>query len=331
MTIFQLLKKTATLKIGIVGDLMLDSYWHGNVQRLSPEAPVPIVNLNQIEHRVGGAGNVALNCQAFGTKVTLFSVTGKDEQSNILLQQLKSNKINVTHVLQIAERKTTQKIRILAHKHQITRIDYEDTDDINIIQEKLLLKKITGYIKKEKPHLFILQDYNKGVLTANLIKKIIQICNEFQVFSIADPKINNFFEFKQVTIFKPNLKEALNGVGINKYIPINLESLSVIHEKIHTQLSQQISIITLSEHGLFYQSKNQKNIIPTAALNVADVSGAGDTVVALVGIFYATTQNIKLACQLANIGAGIVCSELGTSIINLEKFIQKAQNIFKKK
>ncbi|MCX8474090.1 MAG: PfkB family carbohydrate kinase [Sediminibacterium sp.] len=331
MTLTQLLHNASTLKIGIVGDLMLDTYWQGSVNRLSPEAPVPIVNLQKIEHRAGGSGNVALNCQAFGAKVTLFSLIGKDEQGLIIQEVLKSKNINIKNVLAIEHRKTTQKTRILAQHQQITRIDYEDTEEIGQIHEKLLVKKINEYVRKERPQLFILQDYNKGVLTASLIKQVIDICNRFQVVSIADPKIVNFFEYKHVTIFKPNLKEALNGVGIKKIPPINLENLASIHKKIHQHLQHQISIITLSEHGLFFQSEKQKKIIPTSALTVSDVSGAGDTVVALVGIFYVISRNIKLSCQLANIGAGIVCSELGTSVINKEIFIKKAKNVLKEK
>ena len=302
-------------KIGVVGDIMLDTYWWGSVDRISPEAPVPIVSLQRKETRVGGAANVALNLCALGAPTTLFAVIGKDAEGKELNTLLKQSGINTNHIHESETRVTTNKVRIMGRNQQMMRLDHEHTNDINEAETEKLLESFYAYVDTEKPSLIILEDYNKGVLNEKVIKSVIEYCNSKGIPTSVDPKQKNFLAFKGCTIFKPNLKEVKEGLKME--IPtVNLSQLTNVDTALRNHLQHQISFITLSEHGVYYGGAEGHKLIPTHIRNIADVSGAGDTVIAVASLTYASTKNMDLAAELANIAGGLVCELVGTAPIN---------------
>lgn len=314
------------MKVAVIGDVMLDTYWWGNVERISPEAPVPVVAVDKKEKRIGGAGNVALNVQALGATVALLTILGNDEDGVQLRQLLQEKNIDTRFILESKKRITTNKIRIISRNQQMMRLDAEHTDDIDETDETKLQNQIEKYILSEKPDVVILEDYNKGILTKNIIESTIALCNKNNIPITVDPKRKNFFSYKSATLFKPNLHEVFTSLNL---IPgeISVDFLSEIHSKLKENLNHSISMITLSEKGIFYQENNNKNIIPSHRRNIADVSGAGDTVIAVASLIYASSKNIQLATEVANIAGGIVCEEVGTAAINKEKLLEECKEL----
>ena len=311
----QLFEGFATTKIGVVGDIMLDTYWWGGVDRISPEAPVPIVSLQRKEIRVGGAANVALNLGSLGAPTTLFAVIGKDTEGADLQQLLKKQGINTNYVIATDTRVTTNKVRVMGRNQQMMRLDHENTHDINQEESKALLDNFYAYVEKEQPSLIILEDYNKGVLTPVIIEAIIAYCNQKGIPTAVDPKQKNFLAYKNCTLFKPNLKEVKEGLKIE--VPtIDLAHMQKVHQALHAALDHSISFITLSEHGVYYAQENKQQLIPTHIRNIADVSGAGDTVIAVASLVYAYSKDMALAAEIANIAGGLVCELVGTAPID---------------
>ena len=322
MNFTNLFQEFRNIKIAVIGDVMLDTYWWGNVNRISPEAPVPIVALQKNELRLGGAANVALNLVALQANTTAISVIGNDVEGNTLKQLLEKENISTKYIVQSSKRITTNKIRILSRNQQMMRLDAEITTDLDNETEQILLTNIEKYIVEEKPQVIILQDYNKGVLTQNIITKTIALCKQHNVVTTVDPKCKNFFSYVGVNIFKPNLAEVKEGLNV-LLDDINENVLQDIHQQLQQKLQHQISFITLSEKGVFYNDDNEHKIIKTHIRNIADVSGAGDTVITVASLVYATTKNMLLAAEMANIAGGLVCEEVGTAAINKDKLLSE--------
>ena len=316
----------ANLKVAVVGDVMLDTYWWGNVDRISPEAPVPVVALDHKELRIGGGGNVALNTVALGAPTVLFSVIGNDEDGKTLLSLLEKNNVQTSYIISSNDRITTNKTRIISRNQHMMRLDAEMTKDITTKEQELLLKNFKTFIEKEKPAVVIFEDYNKGVLTEYGIEKMIALCIENNIITTVDPKRKNFFAYKGVTIFKPNLKEVKDGLNV-LIDDVNEVFLQDIHQQLESRLHHTISLITLSEKGVFYQQGSHGGILPTFVRSIADVSGAGDTVIAVASLVYAATSNIELAANLSNMAGGMVCEEVGTVAINKEKLLGECKEL----
>jgi rfaE bifunctional protein kinase chain/domain len=312
------------IKVGVIGDVMLDTYLWGHVERISPEAPVPVVALDKKELRMGGAGNVALNLVSLGAQVSIVSTTGLDDDGRSLKELFESKGINTDYLLQSTKRITTNKARIISRNQQMMRLDSEITKDLDAVDEKALLNNIRSYIDKEKPAIIIFEDYNKGVLTESLISDVIAICREHKVVTAVDPKRKNFFSYKDVDIFKPNLKEVKDGLNL-LLEEVNKETLNDIHEQLHAQLNHRISFITLSEKGVFYQDADNAKIVPSHIRSIADVSGAGDTVIAVASLIYAATGRVDMMAEVANIAGGLVCEEVGTAAIDKSKLLQECK------
>jgi rfaE bifunctional protein kinase chain/domain len=314
------------LKVAVVGDVMLDTYWWGNVERISPEAPVPIVALKKKDYRIGGAGNVALNTVALNASTTLFSIIGNDTEGEQLIQLLKEGNINTDDLIKSTDRITTSKTRVMSRNQQMMRLDSETTKDITQAEQEELLQKFTTYVEAQNPSVVILEDYNKGILSETVITQILAICKSKNIVTTVDPKRKNFFSYKGATIFKPNLKEikdALNMVTID----ISQQSLESIHQQLNQHLQHKISLITLSESGIFYGDGTSSTILPTHIRNIADVSGAGDTVIAVASLVYASTNDIHLASSIANIAGGLVCEEVGTVSISKKELIEECKKL----
>ena len=322
MKLDNLFQKFCDIKIAVIGDVMLDTYWWGNVNRISPEAPVPIVALQKKELRLGGAANVALNLVALSANTSIISVIGKDTEGEKLQTLLQEQNINTTYIHQAADRITTNKTRVISRNQQMMRLDAEITTDVRGETETILLNNIEKYIATEKPQIIIFEDYNKGVLTQNIIVKTISLCKQNNILTAVDPKRKNFFTYVGVDIFKPNISEVKEGLNV-LLDDINRTILQDIHQQLKQKLQHNISFITLSEKGVFYNDENHSNIIPTHIRSIADVSGAGDTVIAVASLVYASTKNMHLAADIANIAGGLVCEEVGTAAINKEKLLKE--------
>ncbi len=322
----KLFRKFSEIKAGVIGDVMLDTYWWGNVERISPEAPVPIVALKKKEHRLGGAANVALNVKSLGARVSMFSLIGNDEDGQTLEKLFKEQEISTEYLLKSNKRITTSKSRIISRNQQMLRLDAEIVKDLDPADEQRLIDAVTRYVEQEQPHVMIFEDYNKGVLTQNVINEVIKICTAKGVTTTVDPKRKNFFSFKGATVFKPNLKEvreALNIIDENMELPV----MEHIHSQLKERLEHKVSFITLSEHGVFYQDGSNGAIVPAHIRNIADVSGAGDTVIAVASLVYAATKNTALMAEVANLAGGIVCEEVGTVAINKEKLLEECNGL----
>jgi D-glycero-beta-D-manno-heptose-7-phosphate kinase len=311
----ELFKSFSSVKIGVIGDVMLDTYWWGNVERISPEAPVPVVTVNKREYRIGGAGNVALNLASLGTPVSVFSVVGDDDDGLILTGLLNEKKIDTSFLLKSANRITTNKIRVISRNQQMLRLDSETQVPLDHEQEQNLILQVERFIHEQKPAAIIFEDYNKGVLTEKIIYKLIDVCKKNSIITAVDPKRKHFFEYREVDIFKPNLKEAREALNL-LIDEVNENALTLIHQKLKAELNHRISFITLSEKGVFYEEGQESHIVPSHIRSVADVSGAGDTVIAVATLIYALTRNTRMMAEIANLAGGLVCESVGTVAID---------------
>ena len=312
------------LKVGVIGDVMLDTYMWGKVERISPEAPVPVVSLDKKEYRIGGAGNVALNCHSLGSQIFILSVIGDDTDGLLLEELFNENMIDTSYLVKNPSRITTNKIRIISRNQQMMRLDAEITSDLDRKNEDALLQKIRLFIQTNDPDVIIFEDYNKGVLTERIIREVITLCKDAGVITAVDPKRKNFFSYKYADIFKPNLIEVKEGLNL-LFDEINNSLLSKIHLELKNVLDHKISFITLSDKGVFYQVDGSASIIPSHLRNIADVSGAGDTVIAVAALVYTATQNVHLMAEIANIAGGLVCEEVGTVAIDKIKLQRECE------
>ena len=320
----QLFEKFSSIKVGVVGDAMLDSYVWGEVERISPEAPVPIVTLKKKEHRIGGAGNVALNIQSLGAKPYIISVTGDDAEADMLNALFSEQEIDHNYCIRSKRRITTNKTRIISRNQQMMRLDSEITNDLEEEDQQRFIELFEEFVINEKPDIVILEDYNKGVLTETVIRFVISICRKAGVITAVDPKRKNFFEYKHVDIFKPNLKEIKEALNFLFREP-NILLLKDAHSQLYHLLHHKVSLVTLSEKGIFYQEGEHSAIIPSHLRNVADVSGAGDTVIAVASLVYGVSRNVHLMAEIANIAGGLVCEQVGTAAIDRQKLLHECE------
>ena len=309
-------------KIAVIGDMMLDGYFWGDVKRVSPEAPVPVLEVEEEFFRFGGAANVALNISTLGGIPFPIGVIGYDNSGSVFKALLNEFNINNSGIITDDSRPTTTKTRVIAGSQHVVRIDKECKDYLNVkIQNQLL-----GYFESIISTLdaIILQDYNKGVLSEDLIKKIIDIANEKNVLITVDPKFDNFFAYKNVTVFKPNRKEAEEKFGIKI---TSSKDVSYAGSKLLEKLEAKYLLLTLGEEGIavFEKGKEEKRM-PTKARNVADVSGAGDSVISTLTLSLAAEANILEASYLANYAGGLVCEEVGIVPIDKEKLFSTVSN-----
>ncbi len=302
-------------RIAIIGDMMLDIYYWGDVKRISPEAPVPVLEVEDEMFRFGGAANCALNIAKLGGQPEPVGVIGYDNFGAIFNSLLAEANIPCHGIFEDDQRPTTAKTRVIADSQHIVRIDKESKTTINASMQKKILDYLKSIIKSVDG--IILQDYNKGVLSESLIKQIIKLANKNKKLITVDPKFNNFFSYKNVTVFKPNRKEAEDVLGMK----IKTDSdITYAGNELLKRLDAKNILLTLGEGGIavFEKGKPEKRM-PTKARKVADVSGAGDTVISTLTISLAAGANIIEASYLANYAGGIVCEEVGIVPIELDK------------
>lgn len=325
-TMKDIFEEFTKVNVLIVGDVMIDRYLVGEVGRISPEAPVPVVDLKKRDNRLGGAANVALNIKALGATPFLCSVIGQDESAVIFRNLLKTENLSDEGILSDSSRITTVKTRVLAKSQQLLRFDEEITDDINDATRNIFFKKIIQIIKNQKINVVLFQDYNKGVLSKDLITTLIDYCNQHDIPTTVDPKRKNFFSYKNITLFKPNLKEVSEALDYYPN-PDKTDTLQTAAKMLNERLNNTLTLITLSEKGMYLDNHAQSIIIPTQPRNIADVCGAGDTVISVAALGLALSFDIKETVILANLAGGIVCESVGVVPVNREKLMVEYQKL----
>jgi len=312
-------------KILIIGDIMLDSYFFGNVERISPEAPVPIVDIINKENKLGGAANVASNIKNLGGTPILCSVIGKDQNGEILLSLLKEQDILINYIYQSKNRITTNKTRIIGNNHQILRIDEEIKEDLKEDSDKFISLVISA-IASEKVDCILFQDYDKGVLNKNIINIIIEKANLLNTSILVDPKKKNFNYYKNIELFKPNFKEFKESINLN--ISDKNELLKKGSIILHNR-GINIIFITLSENGIFISYKKEKKIIskivPTTSRNIVDPSGCGDSVISVVSMLI-NDIDIEEITKISNLAGGIACEKVGVVSIDKNRLLKEYYN-----
>ncbi len=302
-----ILHRFRSKRIAIVGDLMLDKYVWGSVARISPEAPVPVVEIDNETERLGGAANVANNVKSLGGQPLLIGVIGKDENGKRIKNILERQECSAEGLVVDESRPTTVKTRVIAHNQHVVRIDQEQKKEIS----EDVRKKIVAIIEKNIASLdgVIIEDYNKGVVVAALIRQIVGLAKQHGKIVTVDPKFNNFFEYKNVSVFKPNKKEIEEALGRKLTTEADIVASG---KEVLQRLDADNVLLTRGEHGMTIIEKNSAvTHIPTQARNVADVSGAGDTVIATLTMAMASGLPVGDAAVLANYAAGVVCGEVG--------------------
>lgn len=315
-------------KIMIVGDMMLDIYMKGKVERISPEAPVPIVAVTETFSRLGGAANVAQNLKTLGSEPILCSIVGNDEKANELLNAMTEQNMIVDGIIKSDERITTRKVRIISNNAQMLRVDTEDTFDLTEKEYRLLMDRVNDIINKENIDGIILQDYNKGVLTEKVIRDVIALANEKNIPVGVDPKKKNFLAYQNVTFFKPNLKELREGLDIGSKDD-SIEEIVKAVDRLQAELKCRYIMTTLSERGVLIKDYNTNTYhhIPAHIRKIADVSGAGDTVLSVAILCMVCQQDAYNIAALSNLAGGIVCEELGAVPINRERLLEESKKI----
>jgi rfaE bifunctional protein kinase chain/domain len=303
----EILKAMKGKKIAVLGDLMLDKYIWGSVQRISPEAPVPVVETEKEQARLGGAANVAKNIQALGGQPILLGVVGKDSGGASLRELVRENNFEESGIVVDPARPTTVKTRIIAHEQHVARIDHESKAEISTEIEDRILRIVESQIKKLDA--IIIEDYNKGMITRRLISRVIALANRSQTIVNIDPKFNNFFEYKNVTVFKPNRAESEQALGAR--ILSEVDSIKAGKEMLRRLKAKNV-LLTLGASGMtLFREHGAPIHVATKARSVADVSGAGDTVIATLTLAMAADASVLEAAALANYAGGIVCASIG--------------------
>ena len=322
----KLFDEFSRLTLMIIGDVMVDSYLWGKVERISPEAPIPIVALKKRENRMGGAANVAMNVKALGAKPILCSVIGNDDKGDTFLSLLKREKVDSYGIIRSPRRITTTKFRIFGNNTQMLRVDEEIENDLLEPDRNTLLVNIEKILSEEKIDCIIFQDYNKGVITPLLIRVVVAKARQKDIPVSVDPKRKNFDSFTGVTLFKPNIKELRDGMKTDIH-PLHREELMQTAQALRAKLNCEYVLTTLSEHGVLISLKekvDEKNIfIPAHLRSIADVSGAGDTVISVASLCLALKRSPYEIAYISNLAGGLVCEEVGVVPVNKEKLLKE--------
>lgn len=303
---------------------MVDAYIWGTVNRISPEAPVPVVTVIKKEIRLGGAANVALNLCALGATPILCTVIGKDAAGKQFFETMNNNNLMVEGIMESDDRVTTVKTRVIGSSQQMLRID--DETDKNLSSSATFCGMIESILHRESINAIIIEDYDKGVITPELITRITAVAKEKNIPVAADPKKKNFLLYKGVTLFKPNLRELKEGLKLDS----ESTNMQLLQKKIAAFRQKQnikILLLTLSDKGIYFSSDNGSALIPAHVRNIADVSGAGDTVISVAALCLALGLPAKTMAELANLAGGLVCENVGVVPVTKEELINKWKEI----
>ena len=329
-SISQLFSGFSKLNALVIGDVMVDSYIWGNVNRISPEAPVPIVEVKKRENRLGGAANVGLNLKALGATPILCSVIGTDQRGDDFIGLLKKEGLPLDGIIKCNDRITTTKFRVIGNNAQLLRVDEETTSMLTEKQHQQLWHKIENLLDENNIHVVVFQDYDKGVISQKLIKQVVKKANEKSIPVVVDPKKSNFLHYKNVTLFKPNLKEIKEGLNL-EFSDTSDVDIELAVSKLQDELNAQIVLNTLSSKGVFISWRivagYESMLIPAHIRNIADVSGAGDTVISVAALCMAQNTAPPVMAAIANLAGGLVCEEVGVVSVNKEKLQNEVNRV----
>jgi rfaE bifunctional protein kinase chain/domain len=314
------------LNVLIIGDVMVDSYLWGDVDRISPEAPVPVVNITKRENRLGGAANVALNIKSMGANPILCSVVGNDTKGDEFLSLLEKQKMETVGILKSDKRITTTKFRVIGNNMQLLRVDEEIDSFLEEIDRKKLFETFIEISREKKIDVIVFQDYDKGIIDEELISRVVEKAGELGIPVAVDPKRRNFLSYKGVTLFKPNLKELSEGLKI-EIDRKNRNKLKDAVSKLKSKINADIVMITLSEDGIFveYNDNGEKEVklFPSYVRAISDVSGAGDTVISVASLCLAAGSDAATMANIANLAGGLVCEDVGVVPVDKEKLLRE--------
>ena len=310
----------------VVGDVMVDAYLWGRVDRISPEAPVPVVRIAERSTRLGGAANVALNIRALGATPVVLSVTGADDDGARLLQLFKQLGLPTEGLITSTRRHTTVKTRVISGHQHIVRVDDETDAELDDIDAAALTERASQLFEQRKPDVVILEDYDKGVLTDRTITALIALARQYKVPVAVDPKKRNFFAYTNVDLFKPNLKELREGLKteIDTADPGNVRAAVI---ELEARLRNAASLITLSEHGIYAHAGTEEHLLPAHTREIADVSGAGDTVIAVAALCLAQRSGLRELAALSNLAGGLVCEHVGVAPIERAELLAETRRL----
>lgn len=318
----EIFKNFNNLNVLIIGDVMIDNYLWGKVNRISAEAPVPIVAVTKKERRLGGAANVALNIQAMGANPILCSVIGVDIEGQAFMDLLKNQKLSQKGILKSRDRITTVKTRVMGNNAQLLRVDEEEEGDVSAAETQQLLTLISYIITHDKIDVVVFEDYNKGLINPKLITKVVELCRTKSIPTCVDPKKKNFNAYKGVSLFKPNLKELREGMKLD----ISGENINELQRAVSSyRVKQKIEtvLVTLAEKGVITNSRKEKEHLQAHIRSIADVSGAGDTVISVASLCRALNCPDVLTAAIANLSGGLVCEQIGVVPVNKEQLLEE--------
>jgi rfaE bifunctional protein kinase chain/domain len=315
--------KFNSLNILIIGDVMMDSYVWGKIDRVSPEAPVPVVQVTKKENRLGGAANVALNVQSLGGHPIICAIIGDDQDGADLLKLLESSQLTKEGILSISGRQTTVKTRIIAHKQHIVRVDAETDTPIPDGSNELMQERIAEIMSSREIDAIVFEDYDKGLISEELITFVVNLANQKNIITVVDPKKRNFLFYRDVTLFKPNLKELREGLK-TEVDPYSITQIESTVDLLREKLNAKSVMLTLSEHGVFVSNSKEHKLLPAHVRNIADVSGAGDTVIATAALCLASGLDEFKSAAIANLAGGLVCEHVGVVPIDKEMLLKEA-------
>jgi len=321
-SIEEIFKAFSQLRVLIIGDVMIDSYLWGKVERISPEAPVPIVHVQKREMRLGGAANVALNVQSMGATPVLCSVIGDDLDGDNFMSLLERGKLPKEGIVRSSGRITTIKHRVISGAHHMLRVDQEIDSEINNKESTMLFERAKKLIPS--CDVIIFEDYDKGVLNKEVIAKIIAFANKNNKPTVVDPKKRNFLSYKNASLFKPNRKELKEGLKLDNNLA-DIREIEHAVKELKASLKCSAILITLSEKGVFIEQNKEQHLVPAHIREISDVSGAGDTVISIAALCYALQLPAKLLAELSNLGGGIVCEHVGVVPINKNVLLKEAK------
>ena len=313
-------------KIIVIGDVMVDTYISGTVNRISPEAPVPVVKFKSREHRLGGAANVALNVQALGAEPIICTVIGKDEEADLFNKLINENKLTDKGIIPFDDRITTVKTRVIGNNQQLLRVDHELAQPLSSSAEFALIERVKEICEKNEVNAIIFEDYNKGVLTEEVIRKVVEFANEKGIVTTVDPKRDNFLAYQYVTLFKPNLLELKQGTN-RDFEGGDQEAIAEAVKDLNAVLKAKYVLITLSENGVYIAGEDESHFIPAHYRNIADVSGAGDTVISAATLCLLCDLPVRIVAEIANLAGGLVCEHVGVVSVDKEQLMNEALTI----
>jgi len=328
--LYDIFEKFNSLKALVIGDVMVDSYLWGSVDRISPEAPVPIVSVNKRENRLGGAANVALNLQALGATPFLCSVIGDESKGGTFMSLLQSQGLSNEGIITSNKRITTTKFRVIGNNSQMLRVDEEIDSNIQDDESEQLFEAIKKLTEQKKINVIIFEDYDKGVITSSLITKVAEFALGLNIPIAVDPKKRNFKDYKNITLFKPNLKELKEGLKLDT-IPQDSSDLKNPVDELQIMNNIDYMMVTLSEAGVYFSHKEkntdkitERQTLPAHIRNIADVSGAGDTVISVAALCLALRLDMFKVAALSNLAGGLVCEEVGVVPVNKDKLLKES-------